>query len=63
MTPKENTVKDSLQDLLLYEELKLSKCLIPQLISGEDLKLSRSIAYDISMPQIPYIRKVSLRSH
>ena len=53
MTPKENTVKDSLKDLLLYEELKLSKCLIPQLISGEDLKLSRSIAYDISMPQIP----------
>ena len=53
MTPKENTVKDSLQDLLLYEELKLSRSLIPQLISGEDLKLSRSIAYDISMSQIP----------
>ena len=53
MTPKENTVKDSLQDLLLYEELKPSKCLIPQLISAEDFKLSRSIIYDRSMSQIP----------
>ena len=53
MTPKENSVKDSLQDLLLCEERKLSKCLIPQLISGEDLKLSRSITYDILMSQIP----------
>ena len=53
MTPKENTVKDSLQDLLLCEELKPSKCLIPQLISAEDLKLSRSITYDRSMSQIP----------
>ena len=53
MTPKENTVKDSLQDLLLCEELKPLKCLIPQLISVEDLKLSRSITYDRSMSQIP----------
>ena len=52
MTPKENTVKDSLQDLLLCEELKPLKCLIPQLISA-DLKLSRSITYDRSMSQIP----------
>ena len=53
MTPKESTVKDSLQDLLLCEELKSSECLIPQLISGEDLKLSLSITYDRSMSQIP----------
>ena len=53
MTTKENTVEDSLQDLLLCEELKPSKCLIPQLISAEDLKLSRSITYDRSMSQIP----------
>ena len=53
MTPKENTVKDSLQDLLLYEELKLSKYLIPQLNSAEDLQLSRSINYDRPMSQIP----------
>ena len=53
MTPKENTVKDSLQDLLLYEELKHSKCLISQLISAEDLKLFRSITYDRSMSLIP----------
>ena len=30
-----------------------SKCLNPQLISAEDLKLSRSITYDRSMSQIP----------
>ena len=53
MIPKENIVKDSLQDLLLCEELKPSKCLIPQVISAEDVKLSRSITYDISMSQIP----------
>ena len=57
MTPKENAVKDSLKDLLLCKELKPSKCLIPQLISAEDLKLSRSITYDRSMSQIPYMRK------
>ena len=53
MTPKENTVKDSLQDLFLCEELKPSQCLIPQLISAEDLKLSRFITYNRSMSQIP----------
>ena len=53
MIPKENTVKDSLQDLLLYEKLKPSKCPISQLISAEDLKISRSITYDRSMSQIP----------
>ena len=53
MTPKANTVKDSLQDLLLCEELKPSKCIIPRLISAEDLKLSRSITYDRAMLQIP----------
>ena len=53
MTPKENTVKDSLQDLPLCEELKPSKCLIPQLISAEDLKLSRSITCDRSISQTP----------
>ena len=53
MIPKENTVKDSLQDLLLCEELKPSKRLILQLISAEDFKLSRSITYDRSMSQIP----------
>ena len=57
MTPKENAAKDSLQDLLLCEELKFSKCLISQLISAEDLKLSRSITYDRSMSRIPQIRK------
>ena len=53
MTPKESNVKHSLQDLLLCEELEPSECLIPQLISAEDLKLSRSIIYDRSMSQIP----------
>ena len=53
MTPMQNTVKDSLQDLLLCEELKPSECPIPQLITAEDLKLSRSITYDRSMSQIP----------
>ena len=53
MTPKENTVKESLQDLLLGEELKPSECLFPQLISAEDLKLSRSMTYGRSMSQIP----------
>ena len=57
MTLKENTVKDSLQDLLSCEELKPSKCLFPQLISAEDLKLSRSITYDRSMSQVPQTRK------
>ena len=57
MTSKENTVKDSLQDLLLYEELKPSKCLNPQLSNAEDLKLSWSITYDRSMSQIPYMMK------
>ena len=53
MTPKENIIKDSLQDLLLCEELKPSKCVISQLISAEYLKLSRSITYDRSIPQMP----------